>query len=285
MKGKKGNFDTNYNVQAACGEDQVITFCNVTDQANDKHELIPALEGIAKNTNKTIKEMLADAGYGTYTNLAYIAANHIDGYIPYTDMNTDYEGHLFHYTHFEYHKEKDFHVCPAGEQLHFYKRSMDIRRGHEFKLYRTQRLDICKQCPFLQMCRSGKNTIRRVIKREKRQHLKEQMKQKLNSEQGQKMYHKRLHPIEAIFGHLKYNLGYTRFLLRGLPKVKAEFTLMCLTYNLRKLIAKLTHFLMILWILLLEIVIRKYNQYVIPKLSMNFCKHFKYNQHVSTYRF
>ncbi len=55
------------------------------------------------------------------------------------------------------------------------------------------------------------------------------------------MYHRRMHPIEAIFGHLKYNLGYTQFLLRGLEKVKGEFTLMCLTYNLRKL-ANRIHF-------------------------------------------
>ena len=59
------------------------------------------------------------------------------------------------------------------------------------------------------------------------------------SEEGKKIYLRRLHPIEAIFGHFKYNLGYTRFLLRGLEKVKAEFSLMCLTYNLGKLIKHL----------------------------------------------
>jgi len=38
MKGKKGNFDTNYNIQASCGEDQVITFCDVIVKGNDKAE-------------------------------------------------------------------------------------------------------------------------------------------------------------------------------------------------------------------------------------------------------
>jgi len=41
--------------------------------------------------------------------------------------------------------------------------------------------------------------------------------------------------VEPIFGHLKHNLGYRQFLMRGLEKVKAEFRLMCIGYNLRKM--------------------------------------------------
>ena len=68
------------------------------------------------------------------------------------------------------------------------------------------------------------------------------MRQRLDTEQGKAIYKKRLHPVEAIFGHLKFNLGYTYFLLRGLKKVKAEFKLMCMTYNLRKLATFFTFF-------------------------------------------
>ncbi len=61
------------------------------------------------------------------------------------------------------------------------------------------------------------------------------MRDKLTSQEGKAIYVQRLHLIEAIFGHLKYNLGYKQFLLRGLEKVKAEFNLMCIAYNLTKL--------------------------------------------------
>lgn len=57
MKGKKGEFDTYYNVQAACGEDQIITYCDVVLNGNDKTQLIPALQGIAQNTGKSIKSL------------------------------------------------------------------------------------------------------------------------------------------------------------------------------------------------------------------------------------
>ncbi len=51
-KGKKGNFDTNYNVQVACSEDQIISYCNVVTLGNDKAQLVPALQGIQANTGQ-----------------------------------------------------------------------------------------------------------------------------------------------------------------------------------------------------------------------------------------
>lgn len=240
MKGKKGAFDTYYNVQAACGEDQIITFCDVVLNGNDKTQLIPALQGITNNTGKAVEKALADADYGTLNSYEYMEQNHIEGYVPYRDMNATFEDKPFHSSHFIYDKENDCYICPNKEQLVFYRIRTKQKRQQTFRCYRTNG---CKQCPFQkQCCRSG--LARRVIEREVRQHLREQMKQRLNSPKGKEVYLKRLHPIESLFGQLKYNLKYTHFLLRGLQKVKAEFTLMCLCYNLRKLIAKKRCFLL-----------------------------------------
>lgn len=239
MKGKKGDFDTNYNVQTACGEDQIITFCDVVVSGNDKNQLIPALKGITQNTGKDIDSVLADADYGTFDSLEYMHQNQIEGYVPYRDMNTTYKDKPFHTAHFIYDKTKDFYKCPAGKKLEFYRSSEDKRTNQQYKHYRTA---ACKQCAFKNQC-CKKRTARRVIKRETRQDLRDQMKQRLNTEQGQQQYRKRLHPIESLFGHFKYNLGYSHFLMRQLEKVKAEFCLMCLTHNLRKLITQLLAFL------------------------------------------
>ena len=40
--------------------------------------------------------------------------------------------------------------------------------------------------------------------------------------------------VEHPFGTLKRSLGYTYFLLKGVEKVTAEFNLMCLAYNLKR---------------------------------------------------
>ncbi len=271
MKGKKGNFDTNYNIQAACGEDEVITFSDVVLQGNDKVQLIPSLEGIIKNTGKKIETVLADADYGTYESLAYMVQNNIVGYVPYRDMNTTFEKQPFHAIHFLYDKKNDLYICPTGKQLNYYYTSEQKDRNQFFRQYRTDDKQSCKDCPFFDQC-VPKKLARRIIKRESRQHLKDQMKDRLNSDSGKQMYRKRLHPIEAFFGHIKYNLGYTRFLLRGLQKVKAEFALICLTYNLRKLIAKLICLFIAFRAFYALYSVRKQNQLVIPNLSMNFFK-------------
>jgi len=265
MKGKKGDFDTNYNVQAACGEDQIITYSDVVVDGNDRAQLIPALKGIAQNTGKPIKQALADADYGTYDSLEYMDQNNIEGYVPYRNMNATYED-TYASGNFIYNKEKDTYQCPQKQDLIFYRTSTDNQSKLNYKNYRT---DACLTCPFQKKCCKKKGTARRVIKREVRQGLKDKMKEKLNSVEGKAIYKKRLHPIEAFFGQLKYNLGYQRFLLRGLEKVKAEFTLMCLTHNLRKLVIYFAIF-PVIWTVLWHFLTLNLKKFSFPDLSMNF---------------
>jgi hypothetical protein len=231
MKGKKGNFDTFYNAQIGCDENDLIGYCDVVVAGNDKAQLIPTIEGLEKNTGQSAETMLADADYGTYDSFEYMDTKNIKGYVPYRDMNTSYDQKPYHSSHFKYQSETDSYICPNNEELKFRKIREDKRRGQKFKEYRT---DACKSCAFQKQC-CPKKVARRVISREQRQGLRDEMKGRLNSEQGKKIYRRRLHPVESIFGQLKFNKGYTYFLLRGIEFVKAEFTIMCLSYNLLKI--------------------------------------------------
>ncbi|MBW7897776.1 hypothetical protein B188_17260 [Candidatus Brocadiaceae bacterium B188] len=42
--------------------------------------------------------------------------------------------------------------------------------------------------------------------------------------------------VKPVFWHLKFNVGYRNFLLRGLEKVRAEFQRMCIGWNLKKML-------------------------------------------------
>jgi transposase len=63
----------------------------------------------------------------------------------------------------------------------------------------------------------------------------ERMKQKLKTEAGHEIYKMRKAIVEPVFGQIKEWRGYRRFGLRGLNKVSAEWTLICMTHNLSKL--------------------------------------------------
>jgi transposase len=65
--------------------------------------------------------------------------------------------------------------------------------------------------------------------------LRERMRRKTRTKRGRKAYARRKHVVEPVFGIIKQALGFRQFLLRGLEKVPAEFDLVALAYNLRRL--------------------------------------------------
>ena len=61
------------------------------------------------------------------------------------------------------------------------------------------------------------------------------MKEKLQTEEGKALYAKRNHTVETAFGIIKAVMGFRGFMLRGLEKVSGEWSLVCLSYNLKRL--------------------------------------------------
>ena len=61
------------------------------------------------------------------------------------------------------------------------------------------------------------------------------MQAKLQTEEGKARYKKRKQTVEPVFGIIKSAMGFTRFHLRSLPKVAAEWLLVTLAYNCRRL--------------------------------------------------
>lgn len=80
MKGPDG-FVQAYNAQVAVNEDQLILGQAVTQETNDKKQLMPMITTIETQSGATPTQLLADAGYCSDANLAAIAATPIDAYI------------------------------------------------------------------------------------------------------------------------------------------------------------------------------------------------------------
>lgn len=64
---------------------------------------------------------------------------------------------------------------------------------------------------------------------------RQRMDRKLATKRGQRLYRKRSGMIEPVFGQIKHNRGYDRFVLRGLDGVNLEWKLWCTTHNLLKM--------------------------------------------------
>ena len=62
-----------------------------------------------------------------------------------------------------------------------------------------------------------------------------QMKEKLETAEGKALYGLRNQTVEPVFGIIKEVMGIRGFQLRGHKKVSGEWTLICLSYNLKRL--------------------------------------------------
>jgi transposase len=80
MKGPDG-FVQAYNVQVAVDDLQFIVGQAVTQETNDKKQLLPMVTVIAQQSGDTPTQLLADAGYCSDANLTAIADTTIDAYI------------------------------------------------------------------------------------------------------------------------------------------------------------------------------------------------------------
>jgi hypothetical protein len=92
----------------------------------------------------------------------------------------------------------------------------------------------CSGCPMRGPCNKQKtNRIIEVNPRLVR--YKQMVREMLNSETGLQYRSQRPVDVEAVFGSVKYNHGFDRFLLRGLEKTEIEVGLISLAHNIRKM--------------------------------------------------
>lgn len=63
----------------------------------------------------------------------------------------------------------------------------------------------------------------------------QRMQHALKTPAGKATYALRKQTVEPVFGIIKAVLGFRHFLLRGLNKVRGEWTLVCLAWNLKRM--------------------------------------------------
>jgi transposase len=80
--GATKSFDQGYNAQAGvdCAS-QIIVSADVTQDANDKQQLVPQVEQIEENLGEIPDRVLADSGYFSTDNVEYVDGNFMEAFI------------------------------------------------------------------------------------------------------------------------------------------------------------------------------------------------------------
>jgi hypothetical protein len=216
-----------YNVQTAVdAKHKLIVACEVTNDPTDRDWLSPlAIE--AKQVIGGPFDAVADVGYYHGQEVKQCLQAGITPYIARPITSANQKLGLFSKDDFTYEAATDTYGCPAGEVLSF--RFDTVELGRHIRYYATS---ACRTCALKAQCTRNKGGRR--ITRWVDEHLLEQMEQRVRARPEIMKQRKEL--VEHPFGTMKRGWDQSYFLMRGLAKVRAEFSLTVLAYNLRRVL-------------------------------------------------
>lgn len=228
MRGGSGASVVGYNAQAAVDEKhKLIAAADVTNEETDVRQLSRIAIEAKANLGVEKLEVVADKGYANTSEVVRCQQAGITPYVPQTDTSANTARGLYGKSQFRYDAQKDVYICPAAEELTY--RFSTEEKARELRYYRARN---CKSCALKKQC--TRNQANRTITREEDEAVMEAMAARMKA-QPQK-YRLRKGLCEHPFGTLKRWFGYSYFLMKGLEKVRSEWSLMTLAYNLKRVL-------------------------------------------------
>nr|WP_316503065.1 MULTISPECIES: transposase [Paenibacillus] len=210
---------------------------SVHQRPTDTRCLIPHLEKVKTQFGRLPRTVIADAGYGGEENYDYLEQKELEAIVKYNTFHREnskaWKQDISKIDNWTYDAETDTWICVAGQPLPFRRVSQEeTESGYKIE-YRHYRGTDCEGCPLKPQCTKAQGN-REVKVSMKYMRFKNQAREKLRSEEGYALSVRRMIEPEPVFGAMKNNRGFKRFLLRGLSKVSLEVGWLSLAHNLLK---------------------------------------------------
>jgi transposase len=235
MKSRQGIIPA-YNVQAMASpatigdkKGMIITAVDTVLEPVDTNQLTPMIDQAHENTGKKAEATLGDAGYHSGSNLADCAQRGQTIVMPESQDIALQKP--YHKDHFIYDSAIDSYTCPQGQVLRFVRTKLVHNKLK--RIYHCSG-SICRNCLAFGTCTTCQHHGRELQIGVHEELLKKH-RQWMKTEAAKTIYAIRKELIEPIFGIFKEQMGFKRFLLRGLDNVRAETVLMATAFNLRTL--------------------------------------------------
>ena len=233
MKNKKGKITLNYNYQQATDEKcGMIVGEYLTKSHPDINELETMAEILKKETIQKDKfTIIVDYGYYKTKQIERLTKDQISIIIPNKSSSIKNKPlkkqNPFTKPYFKFNKENDTYTCPNGETL--VRKKNRMIRDKEYRIYMTYN---CKECPYKEKC-AKKYTYKRLL------HLNstilDEIQEKYESPEGQKLYKKRAIYAEGNFAILKESRNFRGIKRRGLKNANIELTINSIIHNIKKI--------------------------------------------------
>jgi len=235
-----GQTKPSYNLQIGT-ENQFIPDFSLFPNPTDTLTLIPFFSSFCEHYNRLPRTAVADSGYGSEENYRFMEEHEIEAFVKYNwfhkEQKRSFKNNPFLVDNLYYNAKDDYYVCPMGQHITFVgKTHGKTASGYvtESHRYRAER---CEGCPLRTGCFKVKGN-RAIEINHRLLEYKRKAREKLISEEG--LEHRSKRPIEpeAVFGQMKYNMAYRRFLHFGLDNVTIDFVFFANSLKIKKICAK-----------------------------------------------
>jgi transposase len=254
-----------YNAQALVDSKHQVIVAAETFSSQDHENLAPMLAGAKKNlhdigkdeTYFQGKQLTADSNYHSYNSLVSCQDEKIEAYIPdiqfrkrdprFADQQRFQDGihprqrpdakpSPFTSADFSFDPTKQVYHCPQGKELTCHARNQ-ANRYRTYDIYRARPED-CAACSVKARCLSKPTTSRRYLSVQldtQQPNLIDEMKAKIDTDQGKQIYARRLGIVEPVFANICVQKRMNRFTLRTKLKVDVQWRLFALVHNIGKI--------------------------------------------------
>ena len=230
--GLGSNMHAAYNTQIAVCYGFITTYL-VTQSRTDLYDFIPLLKQHFNLYNLYPISICADSGYGSLDNYKFLDKNNIKNFVKYST----WEGNVSGKRPSQYKINNDDTITCLNGNVGYV--DSDTSRHHKKANSTFYKIDGCNDCDFSLFCKrfmKDKTENFKIFEvSSELQKFIQQAADNLLSVEGIEMRVNRSAQVEGAFGIIKQNINYDRFRRRKLLNVSAEFMLVCLGYNIRKL--------------------------------------------------
>lgn len=216
-----------YNIQAAVdAKNKMIAEQDVSNQVLDMGLLTQTAQAAREILDVEKIDVVADKGYFKTEDIEACEKAGATPYVPKPQRGPAVREGFFRKDEFRYDAQKDAYICPAGQTL---------ATRYESKLRELKKFDYsnraaCLACAIKSRCTKDYRKVSRLENEAVLDRMAERLKAR------PEILNRRREIVEHPFGTIKQWMNQGAFLMRGLEKVRAEFSLTALVYNLRRAI-------------------------------------------------
>ncbi len=234
MKCADGSFPMGYNGQIAVEAlHGLIVAEDVVNAECDNYQMIPLLDQVQETLGGVAEETVLDGGYFAGEQIQAAETKQYPILMNLNGVGASSAAEGFQKQDFVWDPAARCYRCPQGQVLPFLKQKSKKRTNGQTYRVEIYQCHGCAGCPVREHCTKSKTG--RSIERTDGDEAVERQREKQADPDKAAILKQRGSIVERVFSVIKGPLGFRRWSVAGLTAVRAQWSLICLTYNLKVL--------------------------------------------------